>query len=71
VNLTPRVGAVYTATANRYVVLGDSPAYKNNPDGSLSFMEKGTAYILPGYQYKIDDTYHYSIFAAPVKVLVR
>ena len=70
-NLTPRVGAVYTENANRYVVLSNSPAHQSNADGTVSFSEKGTAYVLPGYQYKIDDNYHYSIFAAPVKVTIQ
>ncbi|TCM66440.1 glycerophosphoryl diester phosphodiesterase [Acinetobacter calcoaceticus] len=70
-NLKPRTGSNFSAAVNQYLVLSAKPNYKIHPDGSIEFNEKGTAMILPGYHYKIDARYGYTLFAAPVKVTVN
>ncbi len=71
VTLTPRIGANYSALANRYTVLAGSPAYVVNSDNSITFSQAGTAVVLPGYNYKMDNTYSYNLFAKPVKVTIQ
>ncbi len=56
--------------SNDFIVLANSPKYvfKN---GLLYFIGKGTAYILVGYKYQMDQKNDYHLFSAPVKVTVK
>ncbi|MCH7341785.1 DUF1080 domain-containing protein [Pelomonas sp. CA6] len=60
-----------SAPANRFVVLGDAPAHTVNADGSLSFKLPGSALVMPGYVYQMDENSAYTVFGAPVSVTVR
>lgn len=55
---------------SNFLVLSDSPKYELK-NGQLRFSEKGTAYVLAGYQYQIDPQNFYHIFSAPIKVVVK
>lgn len=55
--------------AQQFIILSGSPKHEFK-EGVLVFTEKGTAYVLAGYKYQIDQQYSYNIFSKPVKVQV-
>ena len=56
--------------AQQFIILSGSPKHEFK-EGVLVFTEKGTAYVLAGYKYQIDQQYSYNIFSKPVKVQVQ
>ena len=69
-DLKAQNGTMSKMVATDYIVLKHSPAYtlKNN---QLTFMEKGTAYILAGYKYLIDSKFYYYLYSKPIKVQIQ
>lgn len=65
-------GTILKGKANQYIVLAGSPNYKMTAKkDAITFTQKGTAFVLAGYQYHIDNQYFYNIFTAPVRVSVQ
>ena len=52
------------------LVLPNSAKYSQNGQ-SLTFTEKGTAYVMPSYQYTMAPNYTYTIYAKPVTVTIQ
>lgn len=71
VTTTTQIGAVANAVADSVIVLAGAPANTVNPDGTVTFSATGTATIVPGYTYRMDANYSYTVFGAPVTVTVK
>ncbi|MDQ8935347.1 glycerophosphodiester phosphodiesterase [Acinetobacter rudis] len=69
IQLTQQDGQKVLAEANQLILLSSQQALYRDT-GSIRYIGSGTAYVMPGYQYSIDATHHYTIFAAPIKVKV-
>lgn len=68
--MTQQDGEKAKLQVNNFVVLAGSPKHELK-NGQLSFVEQGTAYVLAGYKYQIDQQYDYHIFSSPIKVVVK
>lgn len=68
--LTRQDRSKFNQQMTNFMVLPTSPKHvlKN---GQLTFLEKGTAYVLASYEYKMDAQHSYHLFSAPVKVVVQ
>lgn len=55
---------------NTMLVLPGSAKYSLNGQ-SVSFSERGTAYVMPSYQYTIAPNFTYTIYAKPVTVTIQ
>nr|WP_174507131.1 glycerophosphodiester phosphodiesterase family protein [Acinetobacter sp. Marseille-Q1620] len=65
-------GTQFKGKANQYIVLSDSPSHQFSPKkDAITFTSKGTAYVLAGYRYQIDQQYFYHIFTGPIKVIIE
>ncbi|OTG85075.1 glycerophosphodiester phosphodiesterase family protein [Acinetobacter sp. ANC 4648] len=70
VQLQQQDGIELKGQAQQFIILARSPQHETKA-GSVSFTQKGTAYVLAGYKYQIDQQYFYHIFSKPVKVIIK
>ncbi|OTG64325.1 glycerophosphodiester phosphodiesterase [Acinetobacter silvestris] len=70
VRLKQQDGMALEGQAQQFIVLAGSPQHELKAE-SLSFTQKGTAYVLAGYKYQMDQQYFYHIFSKPVKVTIK
>lgn len=68
--LTQQDGQKQVAEANQLILLSSQQAlYRDS--GTIRYVGSGTAYVMPGYRYRIDASHAYTVFAAPIKVKVK
>ncbi|WOE32692.1 MULTISPECIES: glycerophosphodiester phosphodiesterase family protein [unclassified Acinetobacter] len=65
-----QVGKKSPYTVKNMLVLPNSAAHTSSGQ-TIRFTEKGTAYVLPSYQYNIAPNYSYTIYAQPVTVNIQ
>lgn len=69
-NLHTQLGQTQAYVFNEMLVLPNSAKYSQNGQ-AVTFSEKGTAYVMPRYQYQIAPNYIYTLYAEPVSVTVQ
>ncbi len=65
-----QIGTKSNYLVKNMLVLPNSAKYTQNGQG-LTFTEKGTAYVMPSYQYTMAPNYTYTIYAKPVTVTIQ
>lgn len=65
-----QVGKSSPQSFNTMLVLPGSAKYTKNGQ-AVSFGEKGTAYVMPSYQYTIAPNYSYTLYGQPVTVTIQ
>lgn len=65
-----QVGQKQNHVFTEMLVLPNSTKYSQNGQ-AVTFSEKGTAYVMPRYQYQIAPNYSYTIYAEPVTVTIQ
>lgn len=65
-----QVGAKANYVFKQMLVLPNSSKYTQNGQ-SVTFTEKGKAYVMPSYSYTIAPNYTYTIYAEPVTVTIQ
>ena len=67
---TTQVGEKTTYIFKEMLVLPQSAKY-TQAGQAVTFSEKGTAYVMPRYNYTMAPNYSYTLYAAPVKVTIQ
>jgi len=65
-----QVGGKSSYIFKNMLVLPGSAKYTQNGQ-SVTFVEKGTAYVMPRYDYTIAPNYTYTLYAEPLTVTIQ